>query len=380
MDIGKFISRSHQKLGKRFSGGTSSKPADQVTISDRGRKIAILSRQLSSMMEGGVPLVRCLDVLSEQNEDATLGRVLEDLACKLGQGFAFSKTLSLYPRVFPGVMVHLVATGESTGLLTKVVRRLAELLEAEENLVKQVRGALSYPIFILVLTFVLAMGLFSTVLPGFADFYRDFDVELPMLTQTLMGITAIIRNPWSWILSVPTIYGVVWLVRRSWNIPEHRLVMFRGLIAIPLCGPIVEITCLARYCWVMELTQESGLDLLRSLRLAGEASGAPTLSTDAHRLVRGITDGEGLSDLIALRPDFYTPLLHQMVMMGEESSRLPESFARSAEWFAQDVEGRVQSLQAALEPVMMGAIAFFVGGIILAVFLPLYGLLDKLGV
>lgn len=100
--------------------------------------------------------MRSLDVLSEQNEDATLGWIIEDLAGKLGQGFAFSKALSLYPRVFPGMMVHLVAKGESTGLLVKVIHRLSELLETEENLVKQVRGALSYPIFILVLTLVLA--------------------------------------------------------------------------------------------------------------------------------------------------------------------------------------------------------------------------------
>lgn len=354
-------------------------PAKKLKLSQRGRKVAIFSRQLASMTGGGVALVQALDVLSEQCEDPKMGYVSGQIAQRLSEGYTLSKAASEYSKVFPPVFYHLMKAGENTGRLTEVIHQLADLLEAEEDMVKRVKGALSYPMFIGGLTLVLTVGLFSTVLPGFADFYSDFDVPLPAITALLMTITEWVQNPWFWVVVIILVVGTVRFFKISWEIPERRLVIYQMMIGIPLVGPIISLSCLARFCWVLELTQDAGLDLVRSLHLAGLASGSATLQKDSKRLLDGIADGEATSELMSLRPELYPNLLQQMVMMGEETSQVSEACGRAARWFEQEVDGRIESFQAALEPILMGGVSLVVGTIVLAVFLPLYGLLDKLG-
>lgn len=355
-------------------------PASRLSLSNRGRKIAIFSRQLASMTQGGVGLLQSLDVLAEQADDPRMAHVSRELAIKLSKGYSLSKATAEFPRIFPPIYFHLLRAGEGTGRLIEVIGRLADLLETEEHLVKRVKSALSYPVFVMVLTSVLTLGLFSTVLPGFADFYADFNVPLPLVTDFLMRVTRLVGTWWFWLLLILLVGAVYEGVRRAWRVLEYRVVMFTGLLALPLAGPIIKLTCLARLCWVMSLTQEAGLDVFRSVKLASLASGDPVMEVDSRRLTQGITAGEQLSDLMLQKPDIYPHLLQQMVMMGEETSRYSEGFSRAASWFEQEVESRIENFQAALEPILMGLVSTVVGTIVMAVFMPLYGLLDKLGV
>ena len=382
--IGRFFlritARPRHLLNKQFERDLSKLPPSKVSVAKRGRTVALFSRQLASMTIGGVPLLQSLDVLGEQADDRGMAFVSNELAKRLGQGYALSKAVSEFPRVFPPVYSHLLKAGEGTGRLIDVIRRLADMLEKEENLIKQVRGALSYPLFVLTLTSVLTLGLFSSVLPGFANFYKDFQVPLPLMTAFLMKLTAWVQSGWFWFFSLLLVGATVAFVHHSWQILERRLVMYSALLWIPLVGPIIRFSALARYCWVMELTQDAGLDVMRSVKLASLASGSPLLEVDSSRILKGITEGEHLSDLMKQNRGFYPHFLQQMVMMGEETSKYSESFSRTGVWFEQDVQGRVEAFQAALEPILMGLISIVVGTIVLAVFLPLYGLLDKLGV
>lgn len=355
-------------------------PNDKFTIPKRGRTVALFSRQMASMTQGGIPLLQSLDVLGDQEDDERMAYVSKRLAGKLGQGFSLSKATTEFPLVFPPIFSHLLKAGEGTGRIVEVINRLADLLEKEEDLLKQVKGALSYPIFVMGLTFVLTVGLFSTVLPGFADFYKDFDVPLPFVTDLLMTITEWIQTPWFWIAFVVIVGGLFQFTKVSWKILERRLVMYQALLWLPLVGPIIRFSSLARFCWVMELTQDAGMDLMRSVKLACLASGSPLLEVDANRMIKGVTEGEYLSDLMKQRADLHPHLLQQMVMMGEETSQYSQAFGRAGSWFEQEVQGRVETFQAALEPILMGLISTIVGTIVLSVFLPLYGLLDKLGV
>ena len=376
----KLVSPIVRLFRTKFDQNPALVSASKLTVSNRGRTVALFSRQLSSMTVGGVGLLQSLDVLSDQADEPRMAYVSRELSTKLGQGYSFSKAASEYPKVFPPVFYHLLRAGESTGRLVEVINRLADMLEREENLVKRVKGALSYPIFVLVITAVMTLGMFTTVLPGFADFYADFDVPLPLITAVLMTMTSWVQTWWFWIFFIGGIVGITKFIKHSWQILERRLVIFGFLAALPLIGPLIRLSCIARFCWVMELTQEAGLDVVRSVQLSCLASGNPILEVDAKRVMNGITEGEHLSELMFQRPDIYPHLLQQMVMMGEETSQNSEAFGRAAGWFEQEVESRIESFQAALEPILMGLISLVVGVIVTAVFLPLYGLLDKLGV
>lgn len=379
-----FVVRTTEPLIKLAKKHIDQDPAlikpSRLTIKQRGRVIALFSRQLASMTLGGVPLLQSLDVLSDQADNRNMAYVSGQLSRRLAQGHSLSKATQEFPRIFPPVYFHLLRAGEETGRLVEVINRLADLLEKEENMVRRVKAALSYPIFVMILTFFLTLGLFSTVLPGFADFYNDFKVPLPAITAFLMMLTRWCQTPWFWIILVLTIIGIIQLIRYCWGILEYRLVMFQFLLWLPLAGPILKFSSLARLCWVMELTQEAGMDIMRATKLGCLASGNPLIEVDSSRIAKGITQGESLSDLMAERPDIHPHLLQQLVMMGEETSRTSEAFGRSATWFQEEVESKIETFQAALEPILMGLVSVVVGTIVLAVFLPLYGLLDKLGV
>ncbi len=363
----------------RFEPDPATVPKHKLKVPQRGRNVALFSRQFAALIQGGIPLVQALDILSEQQEDPTMSYVSEQLATRLGEGYSLSKATSEYPKIFPPVFFHLLKAGEGTGRLMEVTNRLADLLEKESHLVRKVRGALSYPGFVLVLTMILTLALFSTVLPSFADFYKDFDVALPLATAAMMAITEVVRTIWFWLGLVLMCGGAWYAFQRIWEVEQYRRTIFMALMAVPMVGAIVEQSCLARFSWVMDLTQRAGMDLMRSVKLACLSSGSPLLEYDAQRLVKGITDGESLSVLM-YRSELYPHLLQQMVMMGEETSRSSEAFGRSAQWFEETVESRIESFQAAFEPVMMGLVSVIVGTIVLAVFMPLYGLLEKLGV
>lgn len=378
------ISRAAAPLVKAAKKHIEADPAlikpSNLTVKNRGRQISIFSRQLASMTQGGVPLLQSLDVLAEQADDKTLGYVSGMLSSRLAQGYSLSKATSEYPRIFPPVYFHLLKAGEETGRLVEVIRRLADVLEKEEHMVKKVKSALSYPLFVMGLTFFLTLGLFSSVLPGFASFYKDFKVDLPAITAFLMMCTRVVQTWWFWVLLFLSIFGGIKLLKHLWSKMEYRLIMYQALLWLPLAGPILKLSALARLCWVMEITQESGMDIMRATKLGCLASGSPLIEVDANRITKGITDGEALSDLMAERPDLHPHLLQQLVMMGEETSTVGESFGRAATWFQEDCQGKIDNFQAALEPILMGMVSLMVGTIVLAVFLPLYGLLDKLGV
>lgn len=357
---------------------TKAAPGD-VSIRNRGHQVSIFCSQLSAMITSGVPLLRALEVLAEQAEDDRLGFVLDQVQRRIASGYTFSKALSLYSKIFPPVFFHLVSAGESTGRLAKVLERLADLLEKEDNLVRSIRGALSYPVFVLALTFVLTIGLFTTVLPSFADFYKDFEIELPVVTQSIITLTHWCRSPWFWIAMCLLFGGLAWALRRSWYIPEHKILMYRFFSHVPFLGDLLLIGGLARYCWVLDLTLAAGIGVIRGLRLAALSSSHPVVEYDSSRLVKGITDGETLSELMSFRPELYPTLLLQMVRLGEETSTIGDTCGRMGEWFEEDVEYKIMAFRAALEPIMMTVVSSIVGTIVIAVFLPLYGLLEKLG-
>lgn len=377
---GTLFERLTRPLVENFTPDPASIPPGSLTISHRGRKVALFCRQLSSMSQGGIPLAQCLDALAAQADDPKLAHVSKALAAKLAEGHTMSKAVSAYAKIFPVSFAHLLRAGETTGRLVEVLGRTADLMEREERLIKEVKGALTYPIFVMVITLLLTIGLFTTVLPGFADFYQDFEIPLPLVTATIMKLTMWMQSPWFWLTSILCAFSAVKLTKYYWAKPQSRLTMFEMLLTIPMAGPIIKFSTLARYCWILELTQDSGLDIVRSLKLSSLASGSTTLEADFNRISRGITEGEFLSDLMRVRPNVYPHLLQQMVLMGEESSQSSEAFGRAGGWFEQEVQGRVETFQAALEPILMGGISTAVGTVVLAVFLPLYGLLDKLGV
>jgi type IV pilus assembly protein PilC len=337
------------------------------------------TRNLGILLGAGVTLLKAVDILADQAEVPTTAEVLWTIKGSLTAGQSLSSSCRMFPAIFSPVYIGLVAVGENTGQLIDCVQQLAVLLEHEQNLNQRVKSALVYPAFVLGVTAILTLILFKTVLPGFMDFFRQTGATLPLVTRCLMLVSDLVGSYYFLLVVAGCAILVRFILQLLKRSKTSRRNLYIILTKIPGLGKILGFAALSRMCWVLKVSLSAGIDVLRSLSLASKACGSPVLEEDSRRLLSSIRDGEQLSRGLKARPDLYPLLLTQMVSAAEEASDYSTAFASAGRWFEQEVDERVDTFKAALEPILMAGVAVMVGGIILSVFLPLYGFLDKLG-
>ena len=338
----------------------------------------MFTRHLSTMLASGVQVVQCLETLSFQPESPNLGEIIRQLAHRIEAGHKFSHALGQYPRVFTKIFVTMVQIGEETGGLDMSLDRLATWMEGDERVVQKIKGALSYPVFVLTLAFFLTLGVFYTVLPAFVEIFSSMQMDLPLITRVVIWVTNAIRNPGAWLISLSALGAVVKWVQMTMAKPEGQVMLFKWALKFPLVGGMLFEGTSARYCSAVSALLQSGMDLQRTFRLAGSASGSPLIGQDAEHLCNRIMNGEMASAHMMEHRDIYAPTLVHMVAAGEEVSRLPEMFGQAAFFHDMEMRGKVDALGAALEPVMLLGVASVVGTIVLSIFLPMYSFMTKL--
>ncbi|MBN9419058.1 hypothetical protein ABS71_07550 [bacterium SCN 62-11] len=362
------------------SAGVPGAPGDwraKVTVPPQA--LCIFSRQLATMLRNAVPIVQALETLSHQEEYPNFGEVVRDLAEKVSQGHVLSYQMSFYPRIFTKIYTTLVQIGERTGDLDSSLERLSDWLERDNRLRERLKSAMSYPCFVMILAVVLTLFMFYTVLPSFLTIFKDMNVPLPLITRIVMFITEAVRQPGFWLLLVGTV-GVVFTAGREFlKTTRGQVACWRFLRRVPLIGTMLQKGACARYCGSVDAMLASGMDLARTLRMAAGASGNPEFIQDAPRMEKTITEGEPVSDHMAMNPDIYPPSLAHMVMAGEQASRMPEMFGRAGAYYDLEMNYAVDAMSAAMEPLLLASVASLVATVILSIFLPLYSFLGQIG-
>ena len=348
-------------------------------ITNRNQRVTVFARQLAVLFSTGIPLSRSLDILTDQSDDPAFAQVLTEVTVMVNSGHLFSAALGRFARVFPSVMVHLVQVGENTGGLGISLSRVADILEKDSNVLRRVKSALSYPIFILSLTLILTLCVFYFVLPNFIGIFVSLKTPLPLITQLLIFITQALRSPGWWLVATGLAQLSYSWVSKSWNVPTGRVRIYSFLLSLPLIGSILLYSTIARYCWVFGVTMESGMELTKSLRLASLASGSPALEADGARIIESVINGAPLHKHYRENPNVYPRVLAHMVLAAEESSTLSPTLARLGDMFDEDLLYRLELFNAALEPVLISLMALVVGSVVVAIFLPLYGTIGDLG-
>ena len=339
--------------------------------------LVVFTRQMSVMFCQGVPLLNALECLAE-GDDQKFSRVVEKLSSLIAQGYTLSKALSLFPRVFSKVFVVMVRVGENTGQLHASLEALAEWIERDYNWRQKMKSATTYPVFILVLTLAMTWILFYSVMPGFLSVFTDMKVELPLITRLLVWLTEAAQNPGIWIV-VLSGAGFLYFTLQEYSKTERGAVfLYQWLMVVPGLGRLLDSACTARYACCMSTLIRGGADLIRSLEMAAEASQNPLMIADAEKMCDSVSHGEQVSEHMMARPDIYARVLAQMTLAGEESSRTEAMYGNVADYYSQDVEHLVDSLGAALEPLLLTTVAVIVGFVLVGLFLPLYGSLAQL--
>lgn len=343
------------------------------------KDLVLFTRQFATMIRSGIPVTFALDTLSHQPENPNLGQVIARVSKLVGEGHKLSHAMSQFPGVFDTTFQAMVAIGEESGQLDNTLERLAGWRERDYQLTRQVKGALSYPLFILSLTAVLTFFLFYSILPNFLEIFEQMKIPLPIFTKVMVAVTKASQNPGVWLVMTALGVAIHGLIREQWKTEPGRLRLFNFVHEIPLAGQLVRITSVSRFAAAVETLMESGLGLQKTVILAGESSGNPIMIVASRELVDRIKDGEQMSDYILTRVDLFPPAFGQYVATGEETSQVSRMMGEASRMFDEEIGYKVDALGAALEPLMLGLVAGIVGFVLLSIFTPLYSHIGSLG-
>lgn len=330
------------------------------------------------MLNGGIALTHAVDALANFTDDPALRRVLADIHQKLLSGNRLSAAMAFYPKSFSTVAIAMVRLGEETGALSAAAQRLASWTEREHNLTRKVKSAMVYPAFSLSLTAILTLGLFLFIIPDFLSMLVGLGSTIPLPTKILMGVTGFLTSFWGW-LTLGLTAAFVYTTLKAVLSTQQGVLAASSLVShIPVLGPLLSNTALARYCSAAATLFATGTDLFTTVRLAAMASGSPLLRADVKKLNLALGEGESLSTHMALHEDLYPGIMVAFVAAGEQSARMDDTFEFLGRFYEDLVETQIEIMTSLLEPLIMGILAGVVGFIVISLLLPMHNLLSTL--
>jgi type IV pilus assembly protein PilC len=337
------------------------------------RDLVVFTRQLSTMIDAGLPLVRSLEVIREQQPNAAfkiiIGKVKEDVE----GGSTFADALEKHPKAFDTLYSNLARAGESGGVLDVVLQRLATYLEKIEGIKRRVKGAMIYPAVVISVAVIVLAVIMIFVVPTFAELFKDLGTTLPSLTQTIVSISNWLKSNIIYILIaiVIMIIGVSSLYTKS--LKARRL--FDGfLLKLWLIGTLILKTVIARFCRTLATLTAGGLPILDGLEITAKASGNVVVEEAIMDARKSVSEGQLLAGPLATRPKIFPPMVVQMISVGEQTGNLDDMLNKIADFYEDEVDVAVAALMSALEPAMIFFLGCTVGVIVVAMYLPMFKL------
>ncbi|MGJ3249615.1 MAG: type II secretion system F family protein [Elainellaceae cyanobacterium] len=345
-----------------------------VSVKDK----AIFSRQFAVLINAGVALVRSLGVLSEQCSNPKLKKALQDINADVQQGTNLSDAMRKHPQCFDGLYVSMVQAGEVGGVLDEVMNRLAKLLEDIARLNNQIKSAMTYPIAVGVIAITVFIGMTVFLLPTFANIFEELDAELPVFTQFMLGISSFLRT---WYYSVGLIVIVIVLAfayRQYYSTRVGKETMDRLYLKMPLFGDLIQKTAVARFCRTFGSLSRSGVPILTSLEIVRDTAGNQVIANAVDEARKEIQTGGMIS--IALQREQVFPIMAiQMISIGEETGEIDTMLMKVADFYEDEVEQAVKALTSIMEPIMIVVLGGMVGAILVAMYLPMFKVMDAIG-
>jgi len=361
------VTRIKKKPKPLFSFG------DKVTPMD----IAVVSRQIATMLNAGVPLVQSLELIAKSNEKPSLRKLMTSIGNEVATGTPLSQTLRSYPRQFDDLYCDLVEAGEQSGSLDTIYDRISTYKEKSEALKSKIKKAMFYPTAIVAVAFFVTLLLLLFVIPQFQDIFTGFGAELPAFTRFVLGISEIVQNYWYVVIGVLIL--AVFLFKRAHRGSEKvRNNTDKFVLKIPIISTILDKAAVARFARTLSTTSAAGIPLVDALLSAAGASGNYVYRSAVHAMRTEVMAGMQIN--VAMKTtDAFPDMVSQMVMIGEESGDLDGMLAKVADIYEQQVDDAVDGLTSLLEPMIMVVLGVVVGGLIVAMYLPIFELGSVIG-
>ena len=341
------------------------------------KDLVVFVRQFATMIDAGLPLVQCLEILSAQGENKAFNDIIRDIKGSVEEGATFSESLRRHPKVFDELFVNLVQAGEMGGILDTILNRLAVYIEKRVKLKRQVKGALVYPAGVGLIAAGVLVILLVWVIPTFEDMFKDFggDAELPALTAAVIGLS---KGFVTWLPAI--ILGGIGLSMAftyTYRQPKGREFFHRLLLTVPIMGPVMRKIAVARFTRTLGTLLTSGVPILDALNIVAKASGNVVIEKAINTTADKIREGKTMAEPL-LATKAFPSMVVQMIGVGEQTGALDQMLNKIADFYEEEVDVAVAALTSLLEPLMMVVIGGMVGTMLIAMYMPIFDIAGKI--
>ena len=342
----------------------------------KSAEMVVFTRQLSTMISSGIPLVEGIEILSEQADHPGFKAALEDVASNVRAGKDLSQALAVHPKLFPNIYVNMVKSGEASGQLDVVLCRLAEYQEAAEALKSEIRSAMTYPIVSLVLVLGITVFLLVFIIPKFEDMFNSMNVELPAVTKGLLALSLFLKTN---ILLASCAVGCL-AAGIVLYLKTEKGAYFADwmMLHLPVFGPLFSKVVISRFSRTFSTLIQSGVPILGALEIVGETCGNRIYRDAIRQASESVKQGESLGEPLH-KSGVFPPMVTKMIGIGEKTGALEQLLEKIAEFYDQQVKTTVEGLTSLIEPLMIAVMGVLVGGMVLAIFLPIFKMVGSLG-
>ncbi|MBK9072991.1 MAG: type II secretion system F family protein [Myxococcales bacterium] len=341
------------------------------------KDLQIFTRQLATMIDAGLPLVQCMEILSNASPNKVFGGILLQVKGSIESGTTFSEALRKHPKIFDELYVNLVAAGEVGGILDQILNRLASYIEKNVKLKAQLKSAMVYPIGVLVVAFGVIAVMMMKVIPAFEKMYKDFPgAKLPKPTEIVIGISRSFAS--YWYLMIGSVIGTIMLVKAYRRTPSGKSVTDRILLNLPVIGDVLRKIVVARFTRTLGTLLSSGVPILDALDICAKTAGNTVVSNGILYARGKISEGHDMTGPLA-EANVFPPMVIQMIGVGEQTGALDQMLNKIADFYEEEVDAAVTGMTALIEPMMMAFLGIVVGGLIVAMYLPIFTLAGSVG-
>ena len=334
-------------------------------------ELALFTQQIASLLAAGLPLVQCLEALQDQTEDPVFRIVIRDVRADISQGNAFSAAVKKFPKSFNTLFCSMVEAGEASGGLAEILMKVAGYFESTVKLTKKVKSAMTYPIAVIGLAIALVNVLLIFVIPVFAAMFKDFGAKLPAPTQFLIDLSNFMKA-WWWAIGLGA-YGIFFFGGKFIATPNGRRSKDKFLVKAPIFGNLVHKIALSRFCRTYATLIRSGVPILRTLEIVAAASNKVQIEDACEEIAKHVSQGGQVSEVLASN-EFFPPMMKHMVKAGESTGNVDGMMNKIADFYDVECEATVSALTSLIEPMLIVFLGVVVGGIVMAMFLPIFQL------
>ncbi len=343
----------------------------------KSKTLMTFTRQLATLIDAGLPLLRGLTVLARQEKDPVLRRTITQLADSVQGGSTFSESLAQHPKIFNKLYINMVKAGELGGVLELVLNRLAEFQEKAQKIANKVKGAMAYPMIVLIIAILIMWFLLVFIVPKFEQIFKDMlgNKPLPELTQFVIGFSRSVQD--NFIPIIGTIIGVIVAYQVFARSAAGRIILDKIKIKMPLLGDLLRKSAISRFTRTLGTLVESGVPILQALNITKDTAGNAVIADAITKVHDAVKEGESIVAPLETSGVF-PPLVISMIDVGEETGQLPAMLLKIADVYDDEVDNAVAGLTAMLEPLMIVILALIVGTIVIALFMPLISIIQQM--